>query len=99
MLQSLLSASVLGAAADGLAALASSGTVTTRALSALALDRIDEVVASVEPDDDGSVAELVRAVSAVLPSGFADADQRRAALDPVLVGRGEERALFSGAPY
>ena len=90
---------MLGAAADGLAALASGGTVTTRALSALALDRVDEVVASVDPDDDGSVAEIVRAVSAVLPSGFADADPRRAAIEPILVGGGEEQALFSGVPF
>jgi hypothetical protein len=99
VLQSLLSASVLGAAADGLAMLASGRTVTTRALSALARDRVDDIVASVGPDDEGSVAEIVRAVSAVLPGGFADADPRRAAIEQILVGGGEAQALLSGEAF
>ena len=41
VLQSLLSASVLGDAAAGLALLDEADTVTTRALSALAQDRLD----------------------------------------------------------
>ena len=98
VLQSLLSASVLGSAANGLAMLASGRTVT-RALSALALDRVDDVVASLDHDDVGSVAEIVRAVSAVLPGGFADADPRRTAIEPMLVGGGQDRALFSGDPF
>ncbi|HWM20179.1 MAG TPA: hypothetical protein VNO51_10870 [Ilumatobacteraceae bacterium] len=99
VLQSLLSASVLGAAADGLVVLESSRTTTTRTLSALALDRVVDLVASVDPDDDRSVADVVAAVSAVLPGGFADADPRRAAIEPLVGRRLEEQALFRGAPF
>jgi hypothetical protein len=99
VLQSLLSASLLGAAADGLAVLASGGTLTTRALSAVALDRLDAIVTTVDPDDYASVAEIARAVSAVLPGGFSDADPRRAAIEQILVGGGEEQALFGGVPF
>ena len=45
VLQSLLSASVLGAAAGGLDLLAAGGSLATRTLAALALGRLDEVVA------------------------------------------------------
>ncbi len=99
VLQSLLSASVLGSAADALLVLESARTTTTRTLSALALDRVADVLASVDPDDDRSVAEVVEAVSAVLPGGFADADPRRAAIGPLLGRRLEEQALFRGAPF
>ena len=96
VLQSLLTASVLGSAAEGLALLGSGQTPTTRTLSGLARDRLDDVVASA---DLLSSAEVVRAVAAVLPVGFADADPRRAVIARLVGPDAEQQAIFRGIPY
>jgi hypothetical protein len=97
VLQSLLSASVLGDAAADLALLDQADTLTTRVLSALAQDRLTELVSSLDAGDDQSAADVVTTVASVLPAGVADGDPRRAPVEP-LVDRGAEDALFRGTP-
>lgn len=96
VLQSLLSASVLGSAADGLALLGSAPAVTTQTLSGLARDRLDDVVASVDPQ---SFAEIVLATAGVLPAGIADADPRRDVIERLIGSDAELQAIFRGIPY
>jgi hypothetical protein len=96
VLQSLLSASVLGDAAAGLALLDEADTVTTRALSALAQDRLDAIVAPLDAGDDRSAAAVVIAVAAVLPPGVADGDPRRAPAEALLDEGTDEDVLFRG---
>ena len=99
MLQSLLSASVLGGAAPGLALLDEADTVTTRALSALAQDRLDQLVSSLDADDSRSAAAVaVTTVAAVLPPGVADGDPRRAPVEDLLDEGSDEARLFRGFP-
>ena len=78
VIQSLLSASLLGGAAAGLRALADGSRVATRVLAALALDQLDVVAAAAAGDQSRS--DVAAAVAAVLPAGVADADPRRISL-------------------
>jgi hypothetical protein len=98
VLQSLLSGSVLGDSADDLALLDQAETVTTRALSALAQDRLGELVASLDAGDEQSAADVVSAVASVLPAGVFDQDPRRAPADALLDRGVEQDALFRGTP-
>ena len=98
VLQSLLSASVLGDAGPGLALLDEADTVTTRALSALAQDRLDQLVSSLDAGDSRSAAAAVTAVAAVLPAGVADGDPRRAPVEDLLDEGSDEARLFRGFP-
>ena len=98
VLQSLLSASVLGDAAPGLALLDEADTVTTRALSALAQDRLDQLVSSLDAGDSRSAAAAVTAVAAVLPPGVADGDPRRVPVEDLLDEGSDEARLFRGSP-
>jgi len=78
VIQSLLSASLLGNAAAGVRAVAGGARVTTRVLAAIALDHPDAVVAAATGDQ--AQADAAAAIAAVLPAGVADADPRRARL-------------------
>jgi hypothetical protein len=78
VIQSLVSASVLGGAGPGVRALADGTRVTTRVLAALALDQPDLVAAAATDRQAG--AEVAAAVAAVLPPGVADTDPRRLAV-------------------
>jgi hypothetical protein len=98
VLQSLLSGSVLGDAAADLALLDEAETVTTRALSALAQDRLGALVASLDAGDDQSAADVLTAVASVLPPGVSDHDPRRAPVDALLDRGVEQDALFRGTP-
>ena len=98
VLQSLLSASVLGDAGPGLAPLDEADTVTTRALSALAQDRLDQLVSSLDAGDSRSAAAAVTAVAAVLPPGVADGDPRRVPVEDLLDEGTDEARLFRGFP-
>lgn len=93
VIQSLLSASAMGDADTALQTLAESNHVATRTLAALALDQIDNVVASLADADAGDdvAADVVAAVDAVLPQGCFDDDERRVAIQHaagVRAGRG-----------
>jgi hypothetical protein len=97
VLQSLVSGSALPGARPGLRLLRSAATTTSRALAALAEDRLGELVTLVADGDADAAAQIVAAAAAVLPPGFADADPRRAAVEPLLAGVDEETAaLFRG---
>lgn len=76
VLQSLLSASALHGADEGLAVLERAPTVATRTLAALALGRL----VTLAGDGAGADEEVARAVSSVLPPGYAERDPRRADL-------------------
>jgi len=78
VIQSLLSASLLGGAAAGLHAIADGTQVTSRMLAALALDQAEPVAAAAISDQ--AEADVAAAIEAVLPAGVADADPRRVAL-------------------
>lgn len=97
VLQSLLSTSVLGDAAGGLAMLDEADTVTTRALAALAQDRLAQFVESLDTGDHRSTAAVVTAVAAVLPPGVADRDPRRAPAGALLDEGTDEDLLFRGS--
>jgi hypothetical protein len=86
VIQSLLSASLLGNAAAGLHAVAEGSRPTTRVLAALALDHPDAVVAAATSDQ--AQADVAAAIAAVLPAGVADADPRRVDLLARLGGGG-----------
>lgn len=93
VLQSLLSASILGDAAHALAALEQAGTPVTRALAAIALDHVPRRGAAMAQDEfDG----LVMAMSAVLPPGYGDGDPRRAVLDALVSAGSLDAALLRG---
>ncbi len=96
VLQSLLSASVLGDAGVELAMLDEADTVTTRALAALARDRLAQFVESLDTADHRSTAAVVTAVAAVLPPGVADQDPRRAPVDALRDPGTDEDLLFRG---
>ena len=84
VIQSLLSASAMGDADDALQTLTTSKHIPTRTLAALALDQIDDVVASLADaiDDD-----ITAAIDAVLPPGCFDNDNRRLAVQHALSKR------------
>ena len=88
---------MLGDAGPGLALLDEADTVTTRALSALAQDRLDQLVSSLDAGDSRSAAAAVTAVAAVLPPGVADGDPRRAPVEDLLDEGSDEARLFPRA--
>ena len=96
VLQSLLSASLLGDALHHLEALATATTVTTRALAALAIDRLDQLVDTLDTGDADTMDELVRAVVAVLPASYSD-DPRRAVIATNVAGD-VRRAMLDAHP-
>jgi hypothetical protein len=83
VIQSLLSASVLGSGEAGLWAVAEGSRAATRTLAALALDQVERLGLLADADEQTRL-EIAAAVDAVLPEGVADADPRRIAL---LAGR------------
>ncbi|MFD6448599.1 hypothetical protein ACFWEJ_26090, partial [Promicromonospora sp. NPDC060204] len=88
VLQSVLGAGVLGAAALSLELLATSPDAGTAAAADLALGRTDTLV------DAASDPEVVRAVAALLPPGATGQDDRRAAV----VERATAQATAQAAP-